>query len=192
MTLYSRKEISGSRFGPLELLDTTTLMPIVLTLLRSDDVTAERRSKAFRILESFLVRGLVCGGTTKSYNRLFAAVVGDVKHDLVRADEVLAARLAAETAPANRCPRDHGVSTAILTRDIYGQRRQDRLVMVLQRIEDRLHKTDPKRELGHVITSKLSLEHIIPQTGEPHWPLDAPPRTTRSRGAPATSTNWAT
>ena len=160
-------------FDLLELLDTTTLMPIVLTLLRSDDVTAERRAKAFRVLESFLVRRLLCGGTTKNYNRLFAAMVGDVKHDLAHADEVLAARLAAETAPANRWPRDHEVNTAILTRDMYGQRRQDRLVMVLHRIEQRLQKADHKTEQGLVITSKLTLEHIIPQTGEPHWPLDA-------------------
>jgi hypothetical protein len=156
----------------LELLDTTTLMPIVLTLLRSEDVTTERRARAFRILESFLVRRMLCGGTTKNYNRLFAGLVGEVKGDLAHADDVLATRLAAEIAPTNRWPSDDELRTAILTRDMYGQRRQDRLVMVLRRIEERLRMTDNKTEQGLATTSSLTLEHLIPQTWEPHWPLD--------------------
>ncbi len=156
----------------LELLDTTTLMPIVLTLLRSEDVTTERRAKAFRILESFLVRRLLCGGTTKNYNRLFAALVGDVTNDLSHADDILEARLGAETAPANRWPRDEEVRAAILSRDMYGHRRQDRLVMVLRRIEEHLRILDNKTEQGLATTGNLTLEHLIPQTWEPHWPLD--------------------
>ncbi|KRE25644.1 hypothetical protein ASG82_19110 [Mycobacterium sp. Soil538] len=156
----------------LELLDTTTLMPIVLTLLRSEDVSTERRANAFRILESFLVRRMICGGTTKNYNRLFAALISDVKANLAHADEVLATRLAAETAPANRWPRDHEVRTTILTRDMYGQRRQDRLVMVLRRIEERLRAMDNKTEQGLTTTSNLTLEHLIPQKSEVYWPLD--------------------
>ncbi|MDV3135634.1 DUF262 domain-containing HNH endonuclease family protein [Mycobacterium sp. 29Ha] len=156
----------------LELMDTTTLMPIALLLLRSGTVTPARRARAFRILESFLVRRMLCGGTTKNYNRLFAGLVGDIKNDLEHADDVLAARLAAETAPANRWPHDGDVRSTILTRDLYGQRRQDRLVMVLRRVEERLRATDNKAEQGIATTSNLTLEHVIPQTWEPHWPLD--------------------
>lgn len=156
----------------LELMDTTTLMPIALTLLRSEAVTDERRARAFRILESFLVRRMLCGGTTKNYNRLFAGLVGDIKNDLAHADDVVAKRLAAETAPANRWPRDSDVRSTLLTRDMYGQRRQDRLVMVLRRVEERLRATDNKAEQGIATTSNLTLEHLIPQTWEPHWPLD--------------------
>lgn len=156
----------------LELLDTTTLMPIALTLLRSEAVTAERRARAFRILESFLVRRMICGGTTKNYNRLFAALVGDIKADLPHADDILESRLATETAPANRWPRDGELHSAILTRDMYGQRRQDRLVMVLHRIEQHLRTIDSKTEQHLGMASNLTLEHLIPQTWEPHWPLD--------------------
>jgi hypothetical protein len=115
---------------------------------------------------------MLCGGTTKNYNRLFAALVGDIKADLPHADDVLAARLAAETAPANRWPRDSEVRSAILTRDMYGQRRQDRLVMVLRRIEEHLRAMDNKTEQVLSTTSHLTLEHLIPQTWEEHWPLD--------------------
>lgn len=156
----------------LELMDTTTLMPIALTLLRSEEVTDECRTRSFRILESFLVRRMLCGGTTKNYNRLFASLVGDIKADLPQAADILASQLAAETAPANRWPRDEDVRSVILTRDMYGQRRQDRLVMVLRRIEEHLRTIDSKTEQSFGTTDNLTLEHLIPQTWEPHWPLD--------------------
>lgn len=159
-------------YNLLKLLDTTTLTPIVLTLLRSEHVSTESRANAFRVLESFLVRRMICGGTTKNYNRLFAALISDVKADIAHADVVLATRLAAETAPANRWPRDDELRTTILTRDMYGQRRQDRLVMILRRVEERLRTMDNKTEQGLATTSNLTLEHLIPQKSEPHWPLD--------------------
>ncbi|OBH94303.1 DUF262 domain-containing protein [Mycobacterium sp. E2733] len=156
----------------LELLDTTTLMPIALLLLRSDQISAERRAHAFAILESFLVRRMLCGWTTKNYNRLAAALVGEIKKDIAHADTVLQSRLAAETAPANRWPRDDDLHAALRNKDMYGQRRQDRLVMVLWRIEEHLRIADNKVEQGLAAPSKLTLEHLIPQAWESHWPLD--------------------
>ena len=156
----------------LELLDTTTLMPIALLLLRSDQISAERRANAFATLESFLVRRMLCGWTTKNYNRLAAALVGAMKRDLAHADTVLQNRLAAETAPANRWPRDDDLRVALLNKDMYGQRRQDRLVMVLWRIEEHLRAADSKVEQGLAPPTNLTLEHLIPQAWETHWPLD--------------------
>jgi hypothetical protein len=155
----------------LELLDTTTLMPIALLLVRSDQIPAERRAYAFTVLESFLVRRMLCGWTTKNYNRLVAALVCEIKKDIAHADTVLQNRLAAETAPANRWPRDDDLCAALHNKDMYGQRRQDRLVMVLWRIEAHL-RNDNKVEQGLAAPSKLTLEHLIPQAWESHWPLD--------------------
>jgi hypothetical protein len=159
-------------FDLLEQLDTTTLMPVALLLLRSGEIAAEQRANAFAILESFLVRRMLCGWTTKNYNRLAASLVGEIKNDPARADEVLHDRLAAETAPTNRWPRDEDVREALLKKDMYGQRRQDRLVMVLWRIEEHLRAADNKAEQGLAAPTKLTLEHLIPQSWEAHWPLD--------------------
>jgi hypothetical protein len=60
----------------------------------------------------------------------------------------------------------------LLSKDMYGQRRQDRLVMVLWRIEEHLRTADNKVEQGLAALSKLTLEHLIPQAWESHWPLD--------------------
>lgn len=176
-TLRSFQEAAAGsperRFSDLlELLDTTTFMPVVLLLLRSDEISAERRAKSFAVLQSFLVRRMLCGWTTKNYNRFAAALVADIRKDLPHADEVLTNRLAAETAPANRWPRDNDLRHFVLNKDLYGQRRQDRLVMVLWRIEEHLQATDNKVEQGLPAPSKLTLEHLIPQAWEAHWPLD--------------------
>ncbi len=156
----------------LEQLDTTTLMPIALLLLRSNQISAERRAQAFAVLESFLVRRMLCGWTTKNYNRLAAALVGEIKKDLAHADTLLQNRLASETASANRWPRDDDLHAALHNKDMYGQRRQDRLVMVLWRLEEHLRAADNKVEQGLAAPSKLTLEHLIPQAWESHWPLD--------------------
>ena len=118
------------------------------------------------------MRRMLCGWTTKNYNRLAAALVGEIKKDIAHADTVLQNRLAAETAPANRWPRDDDLHAALRNKDMYGQRRQDRLVMVLWRIEEHLRNADNKVEQGLAAPSKLTLEHLIPQSWESHWPLD--------------------
>ena len=159
-------------FDLLELLDTTTLMPVALLLLRTEQISAQRRANAFTVLESFLVRRMLCGWTTKNYNRLSAALVGEIKKDIPHADDVLRDRLSAETAAANRWPRDEAVRGALLDKDMYAQRRQDRLVMVLWRVEEHLRASDNKVEQGLAAPSKLTLEHLIPQSWEAHWPLD--------------------
>jgi Protein of unknown function DUF262/Protein of unknown function (DUF1524) len=156
----------------LDLLDTSTLMPLALLLTRSEEVTAERRANAFRVLESFLMRRMICGWTTRNYNRLVAGLVSEVKKELQHADEVLRKRLAVETAPANRWPRDDDVRGALLSKDIYGQRRRDRLVGLLWRIEEELRARDNKVEPGLAAPANLTIEHLIPQSWEEHWPLD--------------------
>ena len=162
----------GRFYRLLDLLDTTTMMPLALILLRSPEISAERRANALAVLESFLVRRMLCGWTSKNYNRLAASLVGEINKDLAHADEILSQRLATETAPANVWPTDAAVSETIETKPVYGHRRQDRLVMVLWEIEQYLRRRDTKAEQGLQKPPKLTLEHLIPQSWAEHWPLD--------------------
>jgi hypothetical protein len=147
-------------------------MPLALILHRAKELTIDRKRRALGILESFLIRRMVCGWTTKNYNRLGASLVPSIKTDIANADDVLEARLAAETAPANQWPRDSDIRQSVREKDMYGYRRQDRLVMVLWRVEERLHASNPRVEQGVPAPPDLTLEHLIPQTWDPHWPLD--------------------
>ena len=159
-------------FDLLELLDTTTMLPMALLLFRSPEVTEERRHRALRALEDYLVRRMIWGGTTKNYNRQAAGLIAEMKKDLEAADEVMISSLVADEAPANRWPTDAEVRDVVQKKSLYGSRRQDRLVMVLWEIEERWRAQDAKAEKGLAKPKKLTLEHVIPRSWERSWPLD--------------------
>lgn len=89
-------------FDLLEILDTTTMLPIALLLFRDPDVDEERRRGVLTTLEDFLVRRMICGWTTKNYNRLAADIVAVIKDNPGTPDSAVGDFLAAQDAPANQ------------------------------------------------------------------------------------------
>ena len=131
----------------LEQLDATTLMPIALLLLRSIRSLPSGPRRPFRSLRASSYGGCSSGWTTKNYNRLAAALVGEIKKDLAHADTLLQTRLASKP-PQRTVGRAIDMHAALHNKDMYGQRRQDRLVMVLWRLEEHLRAADNKVEQG--------------------------------------------
>lgn len=159
-------------FDLLDLFDTTTMLPIALLLFRDPDIGEERRRAVLAMLEDFLVRRMICGWTTKNYNRLAADLVAAIKTAPTSPDGAALEFLARQEASANKWPADAEVREALLTKSLYGFRRQDRLVMILWEVEKRLRTRDPRTEQDLVRPEKLTLEHVIPRSWEEHWPLD--------------------
>lgn len=158
-------------FDLLDLLDTSTFLPIVLFLFRSNAISKDQRRECLAIIESFLVRRMLGGFTTKAYNRIVASLAGNLR-DHAQPEVALHAALASESSPSSVWPDDAEAISAIKTKSMYGHRRQDRLVMVLWRVEERLREIDGKTEQGLAVAERLTLEHVIPQSWEEHWPLD--------------------
>lgn len=161
-------------FDLLELLDTTTMLPVALLLFRDPDIDPARRISVLAVIEDFLVRRMICGWTTKNYNRLGAELVAALKGSSGDPEGTAKRFLAEQIAPANKWPTDAEVSEVIGTRALYGQRRQERLVMLLWEIESRWRQADNKTEQGLAKPQNLTLEHLLPQGWEEHWPLDDP------------------
>jgi hypothetical protein len=159
-------------FDRLELLETTTMLPVALLLFRSLEVTEAQRRIVMATLEDFLVRRMICGWTTKNYNRLAAELISVLKADLSNSAFVTWRFLAGQESPANRWPSDEEVREAIIWKSLYGFRRQERLVMLLWEVEEHWRSEDSKAEQGLGAPEKLTLEHVIPQAWEDHWPLD--------------------
>lgn len=155
-------------FARLTALDAGTVLPIVLLLFRSPEVTAGRRRRALRILESWLARRALMRLTAKNYNRLVPRLVAKVKANLKHADDALLEALSGGEGEISRWPADVEFSESLRTRDVYGTVSQPRLVMALAAVEASLYsnKTDIP-----VLADVLSLEHLIPQEWESHWPL---------------------
>ncbi len=70
---------TGRLLQVLDLLTTSTPISVLLHLHARDGVDDEQRSLAAAAIESFLIRRMVCGLTTKDYNRLFLSILQTVR-----------------------------------------------------------------------------------------------------------------
>ena len=97
-------------FERLEVLDTTTAHPIALILFRSA-LPPERRDAALRMLESWLVRRMICRLTAQGYNRLFVDLVKQLREKDEPEDEVIYEFLSSSDADSARWPSDDELTT---------------------------------------------------------------------------------
>ncbi len=178
--------VEGDFIAQLDPLGAGTSLPVVLLLFRSPEITLERRRRALRILESFLARRALMRLTTQNYNRIVPRMITAIKADPHHADTALLSVLASGDGYATRWPSDNEFSTFLRTRDVYDYVSRNRLIMAFAAVESSLdsHKTDVSAQ-----AADLSLEHLMPQQWEQHWPVDATPgsavyeETTASRDA---------
>lgn len=160
-------------FEHLALLDTSTVLPVVLFVMGLPEAALppERRHRVLEIIESYLVRRLLCQMTTKNYNRTAMEILRDVKAQPGRADEVLVERLTRAEGLATKWPTDEDVHNALTQRPVYGWIAQARVAMVLGQVERAL-RSDYSEAVA--LPDKLTIEHVMPQKWQPHWPLDPP------------------
>ncbi len=155
-------------FARLDVLDAGTVLPVVLLLFRSPEVSEAVRRRALRILESWLSRRALMRLTTRNYNQLIPQLVGRMRDSLERADEVLLAELAGRGGEISRWPGDDEFRQFVETQSVYGTVAQERLVMALAAVEANQYSS--KTDLVE-IPAGLSIEHLMPREWGPKWPL---------------------
>ena len=106
--------------------------------------------------------------TAKNYNRLVPRLIAKVKADLEHADDALLGALSGGEGEISRWPEDPEFASFLRTRDVYGWVSQPRLVMALAAVEASLYSN--KVDMPALVDN-LSLEHLMPQEWETHWPL---------------------
>ena len=142
------------------------ITPVLLLLLSSESDT---RIKAFRALESYLIRRMVCRQTTKDYNRLILELAIQLREKGVKtADKVVAGFLKEQTADARKWPENDTVANALESLPIYQLLTRGRLRLILEGIEAQVRSTMAEPE---DVSKNLTIEHIMPQSWEDHWPL---------------------
>src|SRR5579875_173055 len=160
---------AGRFFRALTGADVTTVLPLTLLLFKLG-LTTERRDRALMALESYLVRRMLLGLTTKSYNRLFVDMLDPVRGRPDEADQLLLNQLAASGASSAVWPDDAMLREHLSSRPLYGWIARARIEYVLWELELVLRsggKTEPIVEKPR----KLSIEHILPQQWSTNWPL---------------------
>lgn len=143
----------------------------VLLLLLSDGLKLETRIRSFEVLESFLIRRMVCRQTTKDYNRLILEMASEIqKNDLGIADMVMANFLRKQTAYARKWPGDQEVSESLESSPLYRLLSRGRLRLVLEGIESQMRRSTKTEQPDS--PRNLTIEHLMPQGWKKEsWPL---------------------
>jgi hypothetical protein len=160
--------VEATFFERLELLDTSVVLPLVLLLFRDKRISPERRRRALRILESWLVRRGLMRLTVKNYNQQVPVMLARVTADPQHADVALLEYLRSGEGEISRWPTDVELREYLTTRPLYNNVATKKIVMALAAVEQTLYSA--KVDIPDV-PKTLSLEHVIPQSWGEHWPL---------------------
>lgn len=154
----------------LKAVDTSTVYPFLLYAYeRLMPGNRDEFDRVLGMLESFLMRRLVANWTAKNYNRLFVELLKAV----ARAGELTAATVAnyltKGVGDSTRFPTDAELRIA-LNQPIYKRMAQYKVRAVLETLEEASQsRKSPMLEL----TEQLTIEHVLPQSWQAHWPLPA-------------------
>ena len=154
-------------YRTIQVMKAGVITPVLLLLLSAE---CNARIGAFRALESFLVRRMICRQTTKDYNRLILDLASRLQEsDLHYADMLVAGFLKEQTAYSREWPNDETVAASLETSPLYRLLTRGRLRFVLEGIESHLRSSKAEQP---DVPKNLTIEHLMPVGwGEEKWPL---------------------
>lgn len=166
----------------LNSLNQSTPRPVLLQLLRAvpSEIAAETASRAFAILDSYLVRRMLMNRTPANYNRIMLEVLQALNDDLANADALLADHLASLEGASVNWPTDEELASNLKANAIYGPGRVGarRIAMVLRNVENEWRSSLSEAPIPP--DAELQVEHILPQSWKEHWPVPAMPEEDRA------------
>ena len=174
---YRRFEIKENRSPEeerfhyrLSVMQASVITPALLVLLAAEHAT---RIRAFEVLESFLVRRMVCRKTTKDYNRLVLELAVRLREsDPNQLDEVVVAFLRGQQADSRLWPTDADLADDLATSTVYSLLTRGRLRLVLEGVERQIRLRSGKFD-DPSVPSGLTIEHLMPISWEANWPTQA-------------------
>lgn len=157
-------------FHRLNVMDTTTAIPVLLWLLGQPDVPTPIRDRTLHAIESWLVRRMLARESSRAYNRTFLdmlKLMKDSSPEMV--DRVVVDFLRTREGGSYYWPDDDTLREHMQNTPYWSRINQRRLRMVFRALEDALRGTGFSEE--RTITGSLHIEHILPREWAHHWPL---------------------
>lgn len=153
----------------LEAIDTTTVYPF---MLYAHAELVPRHTEEFdsilALIESYLVRRMLCAMTTKNYNRYFIDLIRALdKKGAITAANVIE-YMAKSAADSTLFPSDDEFETATLGLPLYNRLAQYKVRVILEVLDaySPAAKSEPLP-----LPPGLTIEHVMPQTWQPYWAL---------------------
>ena len=172
--IYREDVEEGRRADIAKFLERRNVMNVgvvtaLLLWLLSVDLPPARLANCLRAIESFLVRRVVCGYSARSYGELFVGLIRKLADASAGdADRVVVSYLGEQTARATLWPSDEELRERFITVPLYQYLTRGRLRMVLEGIEAELRTNKAE---SREVPGNLHIEHVMPQTWHPNWPL---------------------
>jgi len=168
-----------------DVMEIRAITPVFLMLLSAPP---EARAKSLKILESYLVRRMLCRGNSRSYNRMIHDLVGELRDcGLDSADKTMFEFLRTQTAYNSQWPDDRELENRLDDRTVYRVITRRRLRMILEAVEERLRENSLSEHSD--VPKGLTVEHVMPRSWESNWSI--PPDLAESDRAEKTETrNW--
>jgi hypothetical protein len=117
---------------------------------------------------------MICNEETRSYGTFCMTLLAalDEAGDEAPASEKIRFVLGQKDSKTIKWPDDVAFERDWLRRPFYGNFRRERVVMILQAIEEHYLKGDAKSEpIVQFDFAKLQIEHIMPQVWQENWPV---------------------
>lgn len=153
----------------LEAVDTSTVYPFMLyaygELLPSN---INEFDKILHLLESYLIRRMVCNLTGKNYNRYFVDLIRAVDKQGVLSVDTVSEFMNRSVADSARYPSNMAFETAITDLPMYSRLAQYKVRIILEALDIYAHTRKSEFQL---LPEGLTIEHVMPQSWQEHWPL---------------------
>lgn len=155
-------------FERIATMDIGTVYPFLLKLFDVLEGQVDGLIATLEHVESYLVRRMVCRLSTRGYNRLFVELALCLDGDATQIPNRVRAALAGGTAEFDRWPDDSEFAKAWAENPLYENLTRPRLRLILEALESAMRdKFSESKE----VPKNLTVEHVMPQTWEEHWPL---------------------
>ena len=139
-------------------------------MLRLYDIfeSSDQYDLCTKIIESYLLRRVVAGHDTRSYNRLFYSLLREINE--CKDESIIPHRIVQILSQNNRAsyywPDDSAIESVVVDSPMYGKKAQYKLRIILQAIDE--HMT-PFHAGAMPDYSFLEIEHILPQRWQNNW-----------------------
>ena len=159
---------AGVFYHRMSVMEAGVITPVLLLLLSAEQ--APRRG-ALGVLESFLVRRMICRQSTMGFNRLVIELVNQLHEGgLENVDRTAANFLKDQKAPTRVWPTDEDVSHALISSPIYRLLTRGRLRLILEGVEGWLRSSGKSEDT--TVPGNLTIEHLMPMGWKTEeWPL---------------------
>lgn len=158
-------------------MDSEVIKPLLIWLLDSDKaaINDSQLQKALDSLESWFVRRAICRAQTKRYNQIIVDLLTLLeKIDRQSVGDAIEDFLANQTSESSYWPTDADVWRDLANEPIYRKLGRSRLRMIIEALEDKrrgyISTVGGKFSGAPVSRGIFSIEHVIPQEWQAHWP----------------------